>query len=84
MVSLLLDHIGFLGLRTQRITRPRVFGAVCVLAGCMLSGYDKLAAGALMSTAADAGVPEKVALMAWAVFAGSCLPVQAGDNQCAP
>jgi transporter family-2 protein len=45
IVSMLLDHHGWLGLAVREITPARVAGGVLVVAGVMLVNYDQLAKG---------------------------------------
>jgi transporter family-2 protein len=42
LVSLLLDHQGWLGLAVREVTTPRLIGAVLLVAGVLLVNFDQL------------------------------------------
>eukprot|EP00281_Chroomonas_sp_CCMP1168_P023872 CAMPEP_0206225904 /NCGR_PEP_ID=MMETSP0047_2-20121206/7794_1 /ASSEMBLY_ACC=CAM_ASM_000192 /TAXON_ID=195065 /ORGANISM="Chroomonas mesostigmatica_cf, Strain CCMP1168" /LENGTH=363 /DNA_ID=CAMNT_0053648931 /DNA_START=64 /DNA_END=1152 /DNA_ORIENTATION=- len=81
IVSLYLDHIAFLGLPHKAITARRIGGAFAVIGGCMVSAAEKMSASTSSVDVDEVSIVERLLLMALAVFAGSCLPVQAGVNR---
>jgi transporter family-2 protein len=42
LISLVLDHQGWLGLAMREITPPRIIGALMVVAGALLVNFDQL------------------------------------------